>query len=218
MCQFKSCIILKDRVFVPDYDSHSEMLEELNIKDTFENASNLFIRAEILPADGEFSDVMGWKFRVDQDILPDWYVPDMDESRAKEAVAEWMKVRTLSEGSHEVKDGVWFAFNDATVEAHDNATVEAFNDATVEAYDNATVRAYGNATVKAYGNATVEACNNATVKAFDNATVEAYEGATVIMPKYSLNSLDRITVNNGAIAIDHDTRTIKTANKWRVTQ
>lgn len=34
MCQMKSAIILKDRVFIPDYDSHSDMLKELGIEDT----------------------------------------------------------------------------------------------------------------------------------------------------------------------------------------
>ena len=31
MCKLKSAIILKDRIFIPDYDSHSQMLEELGI-------------------------------------------------------------------------------------------------------------------------------------------------------------------------------------------
>ena len=46
MCQFKSAICLKDRVFVPDYDSHSEMLEELHIEDDFVHASKVFVRME----------------------------------------------------------------------------------------------------------------------------------------------------------------------------
>ena len=29
MCRMKSGIILKDRIFVPDYDSHTKMLDEL---------------------------------------------------------------------------------------------------------------------------------------------------------------------------------------------
>lgn len=48
MCRFKSGIILKDRVFIPDYDSHSDMLDELGIEDTKQNAEKLFIRAVIL--------------------------------------------------------------------------------------------------------------------------------------------------------------------------
>ena len=33
MCRLKSGIIFKDRIFVPEYDSHTEMLEELGIED-----------------------------------------------------------------------------------------------------------------------------------------------------------------------------------------
>ena len=34
MCKFKSGLILKDRVFIPDYDSHVDMLEELKFQIT----------------------------------------------------------------------------------------------------------------------------------------------------------------------------------------
>ena len=43
MCQFKSAICLKDRVFVPDYNSHSKMLEELHIEDDFVHARSLYV-------------------------------------------------------------------------------------------------------------------------------------------------------------------------------
>ena len=96
MCKFKSGIILKDRVFIPDYDSHSDMLEELKIWDTKQNAERLFVRAELIPEnDDPFSPIEKWKYRVDQDILPDWYVAEVDEARMREAVKEWAKARIL---------------------------------------------------------------------------------------------------------------------------
>ena len=62
MCRLKSAIILKDRIFMPDYDSHSDMLEELGIKDDYLGASKVFVRAELSPKDGDvFSDVEGWE-------------------------------------------------------------------------------------------------------------------------------------------------------------
>ena len=95
MCKLKSAIILKDRVFVPDYDSHDEMLKELGIKDTRKNAEKLFVRAELSPKtdsiEGAFTDVDSWVFTVDQDILPEWYVREVDEQRMREAVKEWAK-------------------------------------------------------------------------------------------------------------------------------
>ena len=92
MCQLKSAIILKDRVFVPEYDSHTDMLEELGIKDTEENAGRLFVRAELTPPDGDaFRPLNEWKFKVDQDILPDWFVEEVDKQRMAEAVRIWAK-------------------------------------------------------------------------------------------------------------------------------
>lgn len=123
MCQFKSALCLKDRVFVPDYDSHDRMLKELGIHDDFTHASKTFVRVELSPADGDkSSDPMGWRIKIDQDILPDWFDYNSDEDRVKKAIAEWCKVHMLREGTHKVHSGVWYAYGNATVEAYDNAT------------------------------------------------------------------------------------------------
>lgn len=124
MCNFKSALLLKDRVFVPDYDSHDLMLKELGIPDDYLHASKTFVRVELSPADGDpASDPMGWRIRIDQDILPDWFVHEVDEQRVKVAIAEWCKVHVLREGMHEVRYGVWIAYGSATVKAYDSATV-----------------------------------------------------------------------------------------------
>lgn len=94
MCRFKSGIILKDRVFVPDYDSHTDMLAELGIEDTEKNAKTKFVRAELYPENGDvFTPIDRWKFNTDQDILPDWYIEEADKVRAMAAVKEWAKNR-----------------------------------------------------------------------------------------------------------------------------
>lgn len=49
MCQLKSCLVLKDRIYCPDYDSHDRMLKELQIADTIQNAETLFVRVELTP-------------------------------------------------------------------------------------------------------------------------------------------------------------------------
>lgn len=55
MCQFKSGIILKTRCVVAQGadDSHTTLLEELNIEDTRENAMRKFVRVELVPPRGE---------------------------------------------------------------------------------------------------------------------------------------------------------------------
>lgn len=90
MCQFKSALILKDRVFVPDYDSHEDMIRELNLLDDT-NTPN-FVRVELSPVSFSHKDILAlseWEYIVDQDYLPDWYVPSYDEQRARAAISEW---------------------------------------------------------------------------------------------------------------------------------
>ena len=153
MCRLKSGLILKNRVFVPEYDSHTEMLEELGIKDDYLNASKTFVRVELSPANGDvFSDIDTWELNVDQDIMPEWYDEDIYKPQVVEAVKTWannhihigvdnLKISTGS--NHYIKDC-------KDVDIYGNATVENI-------YGNATVKyIYGNATVKYIdGNATV---------------------------------------------------------------
>ena len=195
MCDFKSAIVLKDRVYVPDHDHHDQMLTELEIPDTRMNPP--FVRVELSPADGnKASDVEGWMLKVDQDILPDWWLEKVDLPRIKEAVKKWQAEHVFTSGQHAVNDGIYYALGNATVEAYDNATVEA----------------YDNATVEACNNATVKACNNATVKACNNATVEACNNATVIFPCGRWGE-PKVTVTGEAVYINHNTRTITSESK-----
>ena len=95
MCRFKSGIILKNKVVLaPMYnDSHSRLLESMGIEDTRENAMRKFVRAELVPPNNDkTADIKNWKYRVDQDIVPDWYEEDSEryEDEMREAVADWM--------------------------------------------------------------------------------------------------------------------------------
>ena len=172
MCQFKSAIILKDRIFVPDYDSHTDMLEELGIEDTRKNAETLFIRAELIPPNGDaFLPIDAWKYNVDQDITPEWYVEEYDRQRVVSEISKWAKehihigvdnLQIKDGNNHYIKDCInVIIYGSATVEnICGSATVEnIYGSATVENIcDSATVKyIYGSATVEnIYGSATVE--------------------------------------------------------------
>lgn len=96
MCQFKSGIILKNKVVLTPEgnESHSDLLESLGIEDTHINASKTFVRAELIPKDSnKMSDVKDWKYKVDQDIVPDWYDrdPERYEQEFRSVVESYMK-------------------------------------------------------------------------------------------------------------------------------
>ena len=180
MCKLKSAIILKNRVFISDHDSHSKMLEELGITDDYINASKVFVRAELSPADGDaFSDIDGWEFSVDQDITPEWFDEKDCAERMRKAVKEWAKTHIfIGQNELKISHGENIFIKDCkNVDICGNTTVENIcGNTTVE-------NICGNTTVENIcGNTTVEnICNNATVKnIYDKATVEnIYDKATV---------------------------------------
>ena len=117
MCRFRSGILLKDRAVIArkNNDSHQDMLEGLNISDTYENAARVFVRAELIPEKEEWwTNPDGWEFVIDQDIVPDWFEEDREGhiSRFREAVKEWWsghvmvgkKIDTLRTGYYMLKD------------------------------------------------------------------------------------------------------------------
>ena len=205
MCKLKSAIVLKDRIFIPEYDSHSDMLNELGIKDDYLGASKKFVRVELSPEDGDvFSNIDGWKLTVDQDIRPEWFSEEECKPKMIEAVKQWAKTHIhigvdglkIDGGkNHYIKNcknieisnstvKAWGnstveAWGNSTVKACGNSTVKAWGNSTVEAWDNSTVKAWGNSTVEAWGNSTVKACGNSTVKAWNNSTVKAWGNSTV---------------------------------------
>ena len=189
MCKLKSAIILKDRIFMPDYDSHSDMLSELGIKDDYLGASKTFVRAELSPANGDvFSDVDTWSLKVDQDITPDWFDKDESRERMVQKVKEWAKthiyvgvdgLRLGSGQNYYIKDCKDVTICDSATVKNicGSATVENICDsATVEyIYDSATVEYIcGSATVK-------NICGSATVEnIYDSATVKNICGSATV--------------------------------------
>ena len=107
MCRIKSCLVLKNRVFCPAYDSHQDMLKELGIEDNETNAMKTFVRVELTPpkATSDYFDdkyftslqapLSEWKLVVDQDILPDWWEPAIYRPAIEEEVQKWLNKYVL---------------------------------------------------------------------------------------------------------------------------
>lgn len=107
MCRLKSCLVLKNRVFCPAYDSHQEMLKELGIEDNEINAMKTFVRVELTPPkttlsyfdDKYFTSLQTplseWKLVIDQDILPDWWEPAIYRHAIEEEVQKWLNKYVL---------------------------------------------------------------------------------------------------------------------------
>ena len=186
MCKLKSGLILKDRIFLPDYDSHDDMLKELSIKDDFLGASKKFVRVELSPVnDDPFSDIDTWVMKVDQDVRPEWFSEDEWKPKLVEAVKEWAKSHIhIGVDGLKINTGVNYYIKDCKDVEISNSTVTAWGNSTVTAWGNSTVTAWGNSTVTARENSTVTARGNSTVTARENSTVTARENSTVSNDSY----------------------------------
>ena len=209
MCKLKSAIILKDRIFIPDYDSHSDMLNELGIEDNYLGASKKFVRAELSPKDNDvFSPVDTWEFTVDQDIVPEWFSVDEYKPQMVEAVKKWAEAHI-----HIGVDGL-------KIESGKNHYIKDCKN--VEIYDSATVEyIYGSATVKNIcGSATVKNIyGSATVKNIcDSATVEYICGsATVISsPYYKWKNAESLIIADNATFKDNYGKVIYQSGDYKL--
>ena len=163
MCRFKSGIILKTRCVVApaDNDSHSDLLNDLQIEDSYTNASRMFVRAELVPKNDEWwTDPDGWEFVVDQDVTPDWYDTDPRkyEEEFRQAVKAWWdehvivnkKIDVLSSGYYRLKRcEVKKLLNDVKVYLDSSTVGKMYGSSTVgKMYDSSTVgKMYDSSTV-----------------------------------------------------------------------
>ena len=160
MCRLKSGIILKDEVFVPDYDHHTNMLAELEIEDNEKNASTRFVRAELYPEnDDVFTDPETWIFHVDQDIRPDWFVEDYERERFIKAVKKWWAAHVFI-GKDDLELPAGFSYY-------------------LKGCKRATLR--GNSTATLRGNSTATMLENSTATLWENSTATLWENSTATL-------------------------------------
>ena len=174
MCRLKSAIILKDRVYIPNHNSHSDMLKELDIADTQKNAEKLFVRAELTPKRDVFDPIDDWTYIVDQDILPDWYVEEYDKQRMIDAVKEWTEnhihqnvnnLKITDNGPRYFKNCTNLEIRGGT--AYISGGTANIYDGTVEIYDGVgiipTVSSVDISNITLYDNATLKDCRTKTI-------------------------------------------------------
>jgi len=172
MCNPASFVATKTHsLWSPTPDSHERIIEEHNLHAGVYPHVN-FVRIEIAPKNGDLStDSKAWRYKVDQDIVPDWYNARDCERRCRTELVKWKRAKLITAGHQEIDKGLLYAYGSATVKAYNFATVIAFN--------SAKVAAYCSTTVKAYGSVIVHACDSASVEAFDSAEVTVYDNAIV---------------------------------------
>lgn len=203
MCRLKSCLVLKNRVFCPPYDSHDQMLEELNIGDDEINAMKVFVRAELVPPmpqenetlyGGEFfarlfSPLSEWKLVVDQDLLPDWWEPAIYRLAIEQAVQEWRDKYVLFEQKEKSICGNGLQERYYFYKCHDLTLTNVFavlsncrnidcdgGNLTTAFNSTLTSGASSDIEYNIYGNSFINSHNESPVWAFGKAIVNSYVG------------------------------------------
>ena len=143
MCMLKSGIaLIKNRIYMADHDSHSDMLKELNIKDDYLGATKKYVRWELSPPDRDpFSNIDTWKLKVDQDIVPEWWSAEEYTPYIVEKVKEWAKTHIfVGVDGLKLNTGTNYYIKDCKdVEISGFASVKACGSASVKAWDSAVV-------------------------------------------------------------------------------
>jgi hypothetical protein len=87
MCDFASFVLTKDKVFWSDSNSHTDIIKEFGLHEYGANGPNI-LKVEIFPTTKikYLRDYDNWEFKIDQDIMPEWYNKDLDESRTRKAL------------------------------------------------------------------------------------------------------------------------------------
>ena len=127
MCNIKSAIVLKNKIYMPlDHDHHTKMLEELGIKD--DTNSPKFVRVEMLPGDGDIfnHDLSNWKLKVDQEFIPDWFNKFKTEEDMKKKLPEFFEQRfIINDRSGQKREGQRLFLKNSSVVAWGNSSVVA---------------------------------------------------------------------------------------------
>ena len=92
MCKFFSMVLTKDScLWLEKSDSHEDIIKHFELHPDGARGSNI-VRIELTPpADCDWADLAKWNYKVDQDLLPDWYEPTTHEAIARQNLAKRAK-------------------------------------------------------------------------------------------------------------------------------
>jgi hypothetical protein len=94
MCVPFSCIVTTEKVLWSKFsESHEDIIRENGLKDGWRV---MFVRCELIPRDRDYStDPREWVFRVNQDILPNWWVCDLGRERVVKEAYKWQAAKVI---------------------------------------------------------------------------------------------------------------------------
>ena len=190
MCQFKSAIVLREPRNKGGFaclhsfatDSHSDLIKAHNLRD---DGTLRFARVEYLPGE-DWSDLKGYKFKIDEERTPEWFDADMQLAVA-EKLSSIVGVMLVPENVSYLLGGSWIVPKGRTVEVGPNTLV---------------VRNYGTVTTN-YGTVTT---NDGTVTTNYGTVTTNYGTVTTNRGTVTTNR-GTVTTNDGTVTTNRGTVT-----------
>ena len=181
MCRPASFVVTKDRVYwSKSSDSHEDIIKENDLEESNIRSEIQFVRVEICPPGGDFRmPLEKWRYKTDQDLLPEWYVESEEEKRVRAVLPDWLKSNVVlpDQSVAEIRKPMVAIYG--TVKSIDGGTVGYIRGGTVESIRGGTVKSIDGGTVESIRGGTVESIDGGTVKYINGGTVGSIHGGTV---------------------------------------
>ena len=183
MWLFKSMLLLKDKVFCPNYDSHEDMINETGMEHGPMREN--FVRVEITPPHDDLTvPIDKWEYKVDQDYLPEWYVEEVDKPRCFDALKAWaVKHILVGQDVPEVKQGEFVVLVNCNTGIVKGTVQKVWGGTVQEVWGGGTVQEVwdGGTVQKVWGGTVQKVLDGGTVqKVWGGGTVQKQTGGIVI--------------------------------------
>ena len=137
MCRPASFIATKGKIWwSKKTDSHEEIINEFKLHQDGALGPNI-VRLEIVPPNEHDFDkpLNEWVYKVDQDLIPEWYDAVKYEKSARKALKDWAKAKLILPGDKiaEFKEG-WAILCGGTISAVWGGTISAVRGGTIICY------------------------------------------------------------------------------------
>ena len=186
------------------------MLSDLDISDTPDNESKLFVKVKIFPQNNDWwADLCMWKVEVNQSVSPEWFKKNgyVYGQKLVESLSAWKKEHILENTNIDVLSEGYYFLKNCKVNEIKNDTKVVLRDSTViMAKDGSTiVEAYGKSVIKvmtdkssiisAHGDTIIERmCDNSKIEEMSgNSKVVLAYGDASIQNMYGNSSVDVLT-------------------------
>ena len=148
MCVPASMIVCQNRVYwnPPEVgESHTEIRRRNGLRDDMHGTNGVAI--EITPPGHDFRKPFAeWVFKVDQDILPEWWNEREAEAAARDELPRWLDAHTIK-GDQIVESGFWIVFEGSPTITMSGGEVQTCDtSAPVITQSGGHVQTYGNST------------------------------------------------------------------------